>query len=79
MRGDPLRPIFHLLALGRMGLALGRIGVALGPREFLVTNVLVKATQNCLVGGLDQRLEIGFMLQWNISFTQSPNSQSQMT
>ena len=25
-----MRPIFHLLALGRLGVALGRLGVALG-------------------------------------------------
>ena len=48
MRGDPTRPIFHLLALGRFGVALGRFAVAfgkfrvaLGLQGFLDTNMLV--------------------------------------
>ena len=50
-RGDPMRPIFHMLVLGRLGVALGRLGrlgvvldrfgVALGPQGFLDTNMLV--------------------------------------
>ena len=51
---DPKRPLFHLLALSRLGVTMGKLGVALGPQGFQDTNMLVKATQNRHIGGLDQ-------------------------
>ena len=66
--GDPMPPIFHLLALGvavggnaNYGMRIGgnaNFSISVGGTQilaFLDTNMLVSPRQNCGVGGLSQR------------------------